>query len=411
MKNIKKSARSKILKAIKEGDCEGLVFLGEKYIKDQNDIYEICKKIMNTYKRGNKEKREKALNLITSLEKSVDIDYFAIVKEDSYMNIFKHAVRLDLEELMIHIINSTDDVKIFENMKVDVSQAKNDEELYNMIIMRASEDFFFTLIEQKNVNALEALLNKGYRKDNPYVQAPKVKYTTPLLSNLIDMPDLINKFDKTEYMVSLKQAEQYEVINGILKSKNNLDYYDILKERQASIIDNPDFCNSIWEHLECSELPKRIKKGGFYHDFFTTSNLTNLTLQPYIYAIFKNKTIDEKLMIMIFDKNPYLKNIKDINLFIALNANEKVDTLLSLLDKSVFLLRKNIQVLGLPTVHSTTRKVLDNFTNRTSSMSSVSKDVERLEKLLYLSVTENEKNIIKNSLNENCSENQLRKRL
>jgi len=80
MKNIKKSARGKILKAIKEGDCEGLVFLGEKYIKDQNDIYEICKKIMNTYKRGNKEKREKALNLITSLEKSVDIDYFAIVK-------------------------------------------------------------------------------------------------------------------------------------------------------------------------------------------------------------------------------------------------------------------------------------------------------------------------------------------
>lgn len=411
MKNINKSARGKILKAIKEGDCESLVLLGEKYIKDQGDVYEICKKIMNTYKRGSKEKREKAFDLITSLEKSIDIDYFAIVKEDYYMNIFKHAVRLDLEELMIHIINSTHDIKIFENMKVDVSQAKNDEELYNMTSMRAAEDFFFTLIEQKNVNALETLLDKGYRKDKPYVQSPKRKDETPLLLHFVDMPYLINKFDKTEYMIGLHQSEQNEIINDILRSKNNLDYYDILKERQSSIIDNPDFFNSTWEHLECSELPKRIKKDGFYYKLFTTSNLISLTLQPYIYAIFKNKTVDEKVMTMIFDKNPYLKNIKDINLFITLNANEKVETLISLLDKSIFLLRKKINVLGLPTVHSTTRKMLDNFTNRTSSMGFAGKDLERLEKILHLSVTENEKNIIKNSLNENYSENKLRKRL
>lgn len=411
MKNINKSARGKILKAIKEGDCEGLVLLGEKYIKDQGDVYEICKKIMNTYKRGNKEKREKAFNLITSLEKVINIDYFMIVKEDSYMNIFKHAVRLDLEELMIHIINSTDDVKMFENMKLDVSQAKNDEEWYNMTSMRAAEDFFFTLIEQKNINALENLLDKGYRKDNPYVQSPKRKDKTPLLLHFVDMPYLINKFDKTEYMIGLHQSEQNEIINDILRTKNNLDYYDIFKERQSSIIDDPDFFNSTWEHLECSELPKRIKKDGFYYKLFTTSNLTSLTLQPYIYAIFKNKTVDEKVMTMIFDKNPYLKNIKDINLFITLNANEKVDTLISLLDKSIFLLRKKINVLGLPTVHSTTRKMLDNFTNRTSSMGFAGKDLERLEKILHLSVTENEKIIIKNSLNENYSENQLRKRL
>lgn len=409
MKNINKSARGKILKAIKEGDCEGLVLLGEKYIKDQGDVYEICKKIMNNYKRGNKEKREKAFNLITSLEKVINIDYFMIVKEDSYMNVFKHAVRLDLEELMIHIINSTDDVKIFENMKVDISQVKNDEELYNMTSMRAAEDFFFTLIEQKNVHALEALLNKGYRKDNPYVQSPKGKCTTHLLSNLIDMPDLMNKFYKTEYMVSLNQAEQYEVINGILKSKNNLDYYDILKERQSSIIDNPSFSNAIWEHFDHSELPKRIKKDGFYYKLFATFNPR--AINSPVWSIFRNKTIDEKLMTTIFDKNPYFKNVKKIALFTMLNSCESIDVLISFLDKSIFLSRKNIEVLDLSTLHSSAREMFSELSKPQSMLAANKKDVEKLGKLLHLSITENEKNIIKNSLDENCSENKLRKRL
>lgn len=411
MKNINKSARGKILKAIKEGDCEGLVSLGEKYIKDQGDVYEICKKIMNTYKRGNKEKRDKAFNLITSLEKSVDIDYFAIVKEDSYMNIFKHAVRLDLEELMIHIINSTDDVKIFENMKVDVSQAKNDEELYNMTRMRAAEDFFFTLIEQKNVNALETLLDKGYRKNNPYVQAPKRKDTTPLLLHFIDIPYLINKFDKTEYMNGLHQSEQNEIINDILRSKNNLDNYNILKERQQSIINNPDFLNSIRDHFDYSEIPNRIKKDGFYSEFFATFNPKTPSLHLPIWAIFRNKTIDGKLMSIMFDKNPYFKNVKDIALFRMLNSQESVDTLISFLDKSVVLSRKNIEILDLSELHILGGKMFSELSERQSTMGPSNKDVEKLGKLLHLSITENEKNIIKNSLNENCSENKLRKRL
>lgn len=424
MKNMKSSIRGKILKSIKEVDVDNFVDLVSKNAKDQGDIYEICKKVLNTHRKGNKEKRDNAFKLITALEKQKNIDYFKINKEDSFMNIFKHAVRLDIESLVVHVINQNEDIKIYENMKMKVFDFKKDEDYYNMSSMRASEDFFFTLIEQKNKDALELLMDKGYMINRPYSTRHLGigQNEEPILNYLVEIPDLINKFYKTKYFETLTESEKRGLVKNILKSQNNLDNYMILLDEKENLISDNEFYSYLNHHFSQDKIPKRIKKEGIYKELLSKGDLkgnaeNNLTLdylnESWMLSLLKNPSVDNKLLEIILKENSQFKNCKQMKIK---NKHEElnIQQTISVLSRSIFLNQKDILAEDF-------YKIREDAENLFSSLSInggykyTANDVVVLEKLIEDSIkihVDTEKRLINNNLSQDLStENKMKKRL